>query len=135
MYMNEMAIKEINQYYARRGGRTTSIKNYANVGSFADQMKRAMASGQITATAQTQKKASVAQDETSAANKETSSATEDTKLTDKDYCCDTCRQTSQLTMQLWRSLYLQSGLGSFSTGAGALAAYQSLKNALGSSLL
>lgn len=135
MYANEIAVKEINQYYARRGGRTTSIKNYANVGSFADQMKRAMAFGQIPSPIQTQKKASAAQEETSTANKETSASKEDTKQTDKNYCCDACRQTSQLTMQLWRNLYLQNGLGSFSTGAGALTAYQSLKNALGSSLL
>ena len=135
MYTNEMAIKEVNQYYARRGGRTTSIKNYANVGSFADQMKRAIASGQITAPTQTQKPLTMAKEDTSSVNQETSAATEDTKQTDKNYCCDTCRQTSQLTMQLWRSLYLQSGLGIFSTGAGALTDYQSLKNALDSSLL
>lgn len=128
MYTSEMAVKEINQYYVRRGGRTPAIKNYANIGSFADQMKKAMASGRIAEPVQTQKSTSVSQEEKA-------SSKEDTKQTDKDYCCDTCRKTSQLTMQLWRSLYLSNGLGSFSTGTGALSAYQNLKNVLGSGIL
>lgn len=128
MYTSEMAVKEINQYYARRGSRAPSIKNFANIGGFADQMKRAMASGAVTRTEQTQKNTSVSQEASSASK-------EDAKQKDKDFCCDTCLETSQLAMQLWRRLYLQNGLGSFSTGAGALTAYQNLKNVLGSGIL
>ena len=44
MYLNDFSVKEVNAYYARRGGiRTASVKGYANVGSFSGLMQRAAA--------------------------------------------------------------------------------------------
>lgn len=41
MYINDFSIKEVNAYYARRGGiRTAKIGSYANIGSFADIMRQ-----------------------------------------------------------------------------------------------
>ena len=121
---NEMAVKEINQYYVRRGGRSPLIKNYANTGDFAARMRKAMAA----ATAQTpqdvsdlRKDTSGVQEGASGTQGGSSVSGEDAGQTGKDFCCDTCLKTSQLTMQLWRSLYLRSALGGFSAGTGSLA--------------
>ena len=44
MYLDDFSIKEVNTYYARRGGiRTANVKGYANVGSFSGLMQRAAA--------------------------------------------------------------------------------------------
>ena len=44
MYLNDFSVKEVNAYYARRGGiRTASVKGYANVGSFSGLLQRAAA--------------------------------------------------------------------------------------------
>ena len=41
MYLDDFSIKEVNTYYARRGGiRTANVKGYANVGSFSGLMQR-----------------------------------------------------------------------------------------------
>lgn len=119
MDSNEMAVKEINQYYVRRGGRSPLIKNYANTGDFAARMKKTMAAGRTAATAQTPQDVSDLQKDATGVQKGTSG--EDAGQADKDFCCDTCLQTSQLTMQLWRNLYLRSALGGYSAGAGSLA--------------
>ena len=119
MDSNEMAVKEINQYYVRRGGRSPLIKNYANTGDFAARMKKTMAAGRTAATAQTPQDVSDLQKDATGVQKGTSG--EDAGRADKDFCCDTCLQTSQLTMQLWRNLYLRSALGGYSAGAGSLA--------------
>lgn len=44
MYINDFSIKEVNAYYARRGGiRTAKIGSYSNIGSFADIMRQTTA--------------------------------------------------------------------------------------------
>ncbi len=44
MYLNDFSVKEVNAYYARRGGiRTASVKGYANAGSFSGLLQRAAA--------------------------------------------------------------------------------------------
>ena len=44
MYLTDFSVKEVNAYYARRGGiRTASVKGYANVGSFSGLLQRAAA--------------------------------------------------------------------------------------------
>lgn len=60
MYLNDFSVKEVNAYYARRGGiRTASVKGYANAGSFSGLLQRAAA--QTSGAAQASRAAQTSQ--------------------------------------------------------------------------
>ena len=136
MFINEQGIQEVNQYYARRGGfRTANISNYVNPsgavppGGFAGYIRSAAAKDMTPVSESSQEDT----------NKEsTVSSASDSKA---NGCCEQCRLTSQLALQMMsRSLYSSSGLG-LGTGLGldysfagtsALSAYQKMMNLIGS---
>lgn len=120
MIVSEAITKEVNQYYARRGGRRA-----VNTATFANFMQKASLS-----ESQTSNSTERTESDTEAQTTEKSAATSRSKSTDT--CCEQCRLTSQLMVQLMsRSLYGQSGLGYTSMGTGALNAYQNMIHILG----
>lgn len=141
MDMNEFGIKEVNAYYARRGGiRTANIKGYANVGGFSNLMQRAAA--QVSAASQESQAAAKARASTTTrkAAHEAESSGESTltnAASNKDnICCEQCRSTNQLMLQMMsRNLYSQSALNYPLSGYGAWTAYQNMANTMGNTLL
>lgn len=121
-------IQEINQYYARRGGtRTASIRNFANVGSFSKHIQKATAQN----TLRQQKEISENENQQDTSSRSVAE--------NGNACCENCRLTSQLALQLMsRNLYLQNGMGYSSLGTGSfgsLSSWQNMLNALGSGSL
>lgn len=122
MIVSEAIVKEVNQYYARRGGRRA-----VNTATFANFMQKASLSETRAAKSTEQ-----AESESEAHNTEKSAGTSPFRSKSADTCCEQCRLTSQLMVQLMsRSLYSQSGLGYTPVGTGALNAYQNMIHILG----
>lgn len=122
MIVSEAIVKEVNQYYARRGGRrsvnTTTFSNFLRNASLSE-----------TRAAKSTERAEA---ETEAQNTEKSAEASPSRSKNADTCCEQCRLTGQLMLQLMsRSLYSQSGLGYTPVGTGALNAYQNMINILG----
>lgn len=164
MYQNDFIIKEVNAYYARRGGiRTTNVHGYANVSSFSSLMQRAVAqagrtsrtaaaeeshdtahSGRTAQSAATEKthdtahSGRTAQPAATAGRAPQSSSEAATTKPASDsgnICCEQCHATNQLMLQMMsRNLYAQSALNYPLSGYGALSAYQNMANMLGNSL-
>lgn len=154
MYINDLGVKEINQYYAQHGGRRTAlIKGFANYMENAKISRISTHSGSISAagTADTGRPVKVGTDirtarQTAAgtsalAAPKTQSDTERTGDSttgasgNGDSCCDKCRLTQELMLRMMtNNLYTQSGLGYSAMGSGALAAYQSLSRYFGNGL-
>ena len=122
MIVNEAMVKEVNQYYARRGG-----KRAVNFTSFANYIQKA--AFRNSAAAKTAEQPEANADKLSADRTKESSPSQSGNSTS---CCEQCRLTSQLMVQMMsRSLYSQSGLGYSPAGTGALSAYRNMMNLLG----
>lgn len=164
MYMDVFNVKEVNAYYDRKGGRTASIANYANAGSFAALMRQAAARRNAevseasaeesvlttrpnaTARLNAPRSASAAAASRSTATAHTqetngkndaglAASTLNTAQSDSNICCEQCHETTQLMLQMMtKNLYTQSALGYPLTGVNAWTAYQSMAGMLGSSL-
>lgn len=122
MIVSEAIVKEVNQYYARRGGRrsvnTTTFSNFLRNASLSE-----------TRAAKSTERAEA---ESEVQNTEKSAGASPSRSKSTDTCCEQCRLTGQLMLQLMsRSLYSQSGLGYTPVGTGALNAYQNMINILG----
>ena len=124
MIVSEAIVKEVNQYYANRGGkRVTTIHNFANFMQKAASRKTAEAKA-------TEKMAS----ESEAASSDKSEENARSQSQSGRSCCEQCRLTSQLMMQMFsRSLYCQGALGYSPVGTGAFSAYQNMLNLFGGS--
>ncbi len=161
MYINELGVKEINQYYAQHGGRRTAvIKGFANYMENAKTGRISSAGSRIAAqtnsasaasaadagsTAKTEAIARAARQTASGttthAASNTQSETEGTGNSTAGAsgsggsCCDKCQLTQQLMLRMMtNNLYTQSGLGYSALGSGALTAYQSLAKYFGTGL-
>ena len=161
MYINELGVKEINQYYAQHGGRRTAvIKGFANYMENAKTGRISSAGSRIAAqtnhasaasaadagsTAKTEAIARAARQAASGitahAASNTQSETEGTGNSTAGAsgsggsCCDKCQLTQQLMLRMMtNNLYTQSGLGYSALGSGALTAYQSLAKYFGTGL-
>ena len=157
MYINELGVKEINQYYAQHGGRRTAvIKGFANYMENAKTGRISSAGSRIAAqtnsaiaraarqaasgiTARTARQ--TASGTTTHAASNTQSETEGTGNSTAGAsgsggsCCDKCQLTQQLMLRMMtNNLYTQSGLGYSALGSGALTAYQSLAKYFGTGL-
>ncbi len=117
-------IKEVNAYYARRGGiRTSSVKGSVNIGSFPALMEKASAR-QTTRTAET------------AGPRETEQKTSQPVSDNDNICCEKCHAVSQTMLQmLTKNLYSQSALGYSLAGKSPWTSYQTLANLLDRSAL
>ncbi len=154
MYINDLGVKEINQYYAQHGGRRTAlIKGFANYMENAKISRISTHSGSASAagTADTgnpvktetgiRTARQTAAGTSALAAPKTQSDTERTGDStagasgNGDSCCDKCRLTRELMLRMMtNNLYTQSGLGYSAMGSGALAAYQSLSRYFGNGL-
>ncbi len=120
MYISELAVKEINAYYARRGGRRTAV-----VKNFACYMEKA---AQTERTGGSKESARPAED----ASKEKANVSSSSSAENAASCCEKCRLTDQLILRMMNlytqsgSLYSGAGPGYSASTAKALAAYRSL---------
>ena len=119
MYVNELGMQEVNEYYARK----RSLNRTSTVSSFAEQLQK------VTENRKTKESAQMDASESSA-NEET--------------CCEKCALNNKLAtlnvqlikQMMSQSIYSQGGLGLLpvSTGTGALSAYQSMMKLFGNGL-
>lgn len=139
MYINELGVKEINQYYAQHGGRRA-----ANIKGFANYIENAKAS-RISSTSShiathTDRMASAGTGSSAKTGTATHAAYQTVPESNSsdasgngDFCCDKCQLTNQLMLRMMsNNLYTQSWLGYSALGSGGLAAYQSLSKYFGS---
>lgn len=148
MYMNEpgiTGIKEINQYYAKHGGRrSAAVKGFANYIENAGKARIASAGTHTAAHINTaslkgserpdnSRTDSYAHRQTASKDRpETEQTVKDREDTSRGACCDKCELTSQLMLRMMGNhLYTQSGLGYPAVGSGALTAWQSLSKYFG----
>ncbi len=141
MDFQDLGIKEVNAYYARRGGiRTAAVNGYANVGSFPALMQRTAAQvaqagkeAQTHAAAQAGKTLRTEEAETNQSSK--NNASTQAVSGNGNICCDKCQAVSQVVLRMMsKNLYAQSALGYPLAGAGSWTAYQNMANILGDSL-
>ncbi len=153
MDFQDLGIKEVNAYYARRGGiRTTAVNGYANAGSFPALMQRTAAQvaqagkeaqthsaaqagkeAQTHAAAQAGKTLRTEEAETNQSSK--NNASTQAVSGNGNICCDKCQAVSQVVLRMMsKNLYAQSALGYPLAGAGSWTAYQNMANILGDSL-
>ena len=141
MDFQDLGIKEVNAYYARRGGiRTAAVNGYANVGSFPALMQRTAAQvaqagkeAQTHAAAQAGKTLRTEEAETNQSSK--NNASTQAVSGNGNICCDKCQAVSQVVLRMMsKNLYAQSALGYPLAGAGSWTAYQNMANILGESL-
>ncbi len=153
MDFQDLGIKEVNAYYARRGGiRTAAVNGYANVGSFPALMQRTAAQvaqagkeaqthaaaqagkeAQTHAAAQAGKTLQTEEAETNQSSK--NNASTQAVSGNGNICCDKCQAVSQVVLRMMsKNLYAQSALGYPLAGAGSWTAYQNMANILGDSL-
>ncbi len=128
MLIDQIQIKELNDYYALRGGRrTTGIHNFANCLGEAS-AKRTLAAGSGALRQEiTEKVSSDRVSESRVREKQTDST--------NNSCCDKCQENNQLLRMMTRNIYNQSLFGNSTVGSGALAAYQSMSKYLGTGFL
>lgn len=122
MYINELGVQEVNNYYARK----RSVNLSPNACSFAERLQKAAENSRVEES--TKIDASDASDP--AVSEET--------------CCEKCalnNKLAALNVQLMKqmmsqSIYSQGGLGllPMGTGTGALSAYQTMMKLFGSGL-
>lgn len=141
MDFQDLGIKEVNAYYARRGGiRTAAVNGYANAGSFPALMQRTAAQvaqagkeAQTHAAAQAGKTLRTEEAETNQSSK--NNASTQAVSGNGNICCDKCQAVSQVVLRMMsKNLYAQSALGYPLAGAGSWTAYQNMANILGDSL-
>ncbi|MCI8288117.1 MAG: hypothetical protein HFH89_10750 [Lachnospiraceae bacterium] len=119
MFVNEAMVKEVNQYYTRRGG-----KRAVNATNFANYMQKASFRNASASKAAEQPDTPQPAERT----KESAQSQSGNGIS----CCEQCRLTSQLMVQMIsRSLYSQSGLGYSPSAAGALSTYRNMMNLFG----
>ena len=164
MLIDQITVKEVNEYYALRGGRRTArIHNFANcLGEIS--AKRSLGGGYVRketsasgstpgSTAATYRRSSgsaraadghnsgytTAYSRISDSSARETAESEHTDQSSADSaghsCCDKCQVTNQLLQMMADCLYTRNILGYSSVGSGALAAYQSMSKFLGTGFL